>query len=74
MNVRGIADPVVQIIDESGGEVVYTLRIRGTGFRPQVFRQGKYRIRLGRPDEDRLKTFPGPSATVDNQEVMSISF
>ena len=68
------ADPVVQIVDESGGEVVHTLRIRGTRFLPQVFREGKYAICLGRPDEDRLKTFPGLSATVDNQEVINVSF
>jgi hypothetical protein len=74
LNVRGTEDPVVQIIDETGGEVVYTLRIRGSRFRPKVFREGQYTIRVGQPDEDQFKTFRGVSATVDNREVMTVSF
>jgi len=73
LNVRGIAHPVVQIIGESGGEVVYTLRIRGTRFRPKVSREGKYTIRVGQPDEDQFKRFRGVPAKVDNQEVMTVS-
>jgi len=42
----------VRIVGESGGEVVYTLRIPGARFRPEVFREGKYASRLGRTDED----------------------
>jgi len=44
--------PAVRIVGESGGEVVYTLRIPGARFRPEVFREGKYASRLGRTDED----------------------
>ena len=29
LNVTGLEDPVVQVVDESNGEIVYTLRIKG---------------------------------------------
>lgn len=41
------ANPVVQLIDETNGEVVYTLRIKGTTFRPKVFRHGTYTVKVG---------------------------
>ena len=34
LRFTGMENPVVQVIDEADGEVVYTLRIKGTGFRP----------------------------------------
>ncbi len=39
-------DPVIQIIDESANEVVYTLRIRGRILTPRVFRPGKYTVKV----------------------------
>ncbi len=74
VNVRGMVKAVVQVIDEANGEVVYTLRIRGTRFRPKVFHEGKYTIRVGEPDENRFKTFRGVPASVDGREVMEVSF
>lgn len=53
LEISGRADPVVQVIDEATGEVVYTLRIRGDRFRPMVFDAGvTYRVRVGEPDEN----------------------
>jgi alkaline phosphatase D len=40
-------DAVVQVIDESSGEIVYTLRIKGAEFRPKVFSSGTYTVRVG---------------------------
>lgn len=55
--VRGLDDPVVQVIDEQVGEVVYTLRIRGATFQPHVFRPGVYSLRIaGQPGPERLLT------------------
>jgi hypothetical protein len=55
LNVSGMQNPVVQVID-SGGEVVYTLRINGTSFRPKVFTPGAYTIKVGEPGTGRMKT------------------
>lgn len=54
LNIEGQTNPVVQIIDESNNEVVYTLRILGTSFSPKVFAKGTYTIRLG--EGDHVKT------------------
>jgi len=51
LRIRGMEDPVVQVVDEAGGEIVYTLRIKGDDFRPKVFSKGTYTIRVGeQPD------------------------
>ncbi len=44
--VEGATHPVVQVIDEFDGEVVYTLRIRGSTWSPKVFREGTYTIKV----------------------------
>jgi hypothetical protein len=52
-----MTNPVVQVAREPDGEVVYTLRIRGTAFRPRVFADGTYTIRVGEP----ARTDEGPA-------------
>jgi len=55
--VTGGSDPVVQVVDEADGTVVYTLRIAGTSFRPKVFREGSYTVHVG--EGDSRQTFRG---------------
>ena len=50
---------VVQVINETTNEVEYTLRIKGTSFRPPVFEKGKYTVRVGEPDREVWKEFKG---------------
>jgi alkaline phosphatase D len=57
VEVSGMEDPVVQVIEEPNGEIVYTLRIKGTSFRPRVFKEGLYTLKVGEPGTGRLKTF-----------------
>ena len=66
-----MTDPVVQVIDEANGEIVYTVRIKGTSFRPKVFKTGTYTIKVGEQDTGRIKTLknvqsimPGERQTV----------
>jgi alkaline phosphatase D len=44
-------NPVVQVIDQANGEIVYTLRIQGTSFTPHVFHDGLYTVKV--MDQDR---------------------
>ena len=46
LKIAGPANPVVQIIDKADGAIVYTLRINGNSFRPKVFKEGKYTIKV----------------------------
>ena len=59
ITVRGMRNPVVQVIDESNDEIIYTLRINGTSFKPKVFKKGKYTIKVGEPGTDKMKTLEG---------------
>jgi alkaline phosphatase D len=57
--VGRITDPVVQVIDDADSEIVYTLRVKGNTFRPMVFKEGAYNIRMGNPDTGQVKTWLG---------------
>ncbi len=50
LNIAGEDDPVIQIIDESNNEIVYTLRINGNSYQPKVFKKGLYTIKVGEGD------------------------
>ncbi len=72
--VEGIADPVVQVIDESNGETIYTIRAKGTSFRPKTFHPGAYTVRIGDQDHNNMKTLKGLKATPDNQSTKTLKF
>ena len=38
---------VVQLINERNNEVVYTIRVKGSSFKPKVFENGTYTIKVG---------------------------
>lgn len=52
LRIRGAANPVVQVIRESDGEILYTQRIAGRSFRPRVFAPGTYTVKVGRDTPD----------------------
>ena len=70
--VEGQEDPVMQVVDEDSGEIVYTLRINGTRFRPKVFRSGTYTVRVG--EGDRMKVLTGVrSAGEDDSSTIQVT-
>ncbi len=73
LEVRGKEDPVVQVIDECLGEVVYTLRIRGTRWRPKVFREATYTVKVG--EAGNWKTFESvASVPADDESTLKVEF
>lgn len=46
--VTGCDNPVVQVINEADGDILYTRRIKGPSFRPQVYAEGSYTVKVGR--------------------------
>jgi hypothetical protein len=52
--VRGQQNPVVKVVDEADGSWVYALRIRGTEFRPKIFKEGSYTIEVGEGDGKKI--------------------
>lgn len=47
-------DGVVQVIDESTGDVLYTVRARAGRFQPKVYSAGKHSVKVGRNQPDGL--------------------
>ena len=73
LRISRMNDPVVQVIAESDGEVVYTLRIKGTRFRPKVFAEGTYTVKVGELGTDRVKTLRGVKALPpDRKETLEV--
>jgi hypothetical protein len=44
---EGASNPVVQVIEEATGEILYTVRAQGGRFHPRVYSNGKYTLKLG---------------------------
>ena len=54
----GAERPVFQVIDESTGEIVYTVRHTAPKFRAPVYKQGSYTVKVGK-DRPNEKTHQG---------------
>jgi hypothetical protein len=70
LEIVGQEDPVVQVIEEASGEIVYTLRINGSSYRPKVFEEGRYTVRVGEGDSVQIlegveSLGPGESDTIE---------
>ena len=68
LSFSGLENPVVQVIDESDGDIVYTLRIIGTEYKPKVFKAGLYTIHAGEPGTERMKTIEHVQSIKDGIE------
>ncbi len=52
--VQNAQNPVIQVIEEVSGEIIYTRRIEGDRFRPGVFASGTYTAKIGRDRPDQV--------------------
>lgn len=73
LNVTGAKAPVVQVLDEAGKEVLYTLRVPASGFRPPVFAPGKYTLRVIEPETGKAKELKGVAAASGTAESLAVS-
>jgi hypothetical protein len=70
--VKGAIDPVVQVVEEKSGEILYTLRIQGSRFQPWVFAPGRYTVFVGDDHlgpESRRKALRGLVASPERNRV-----
>ncbi|MDF1859640.1 MAG: hypothetical protein P1U87_05460 [Verrucomicrobiales bacterium] len=58
------ANPVVQVITEADGEILYTVRIQGTSFQPAVYAAGTYTVKAGADKPDQV-SIEGIQASTD---------
>ncbi len=52
IEVAGVDRPVIQVVRERDGEVLYTRRVREPGFRAPVYGEGPFTLRVGRDRPD----------------------
>lgn len=71
LTINGVENPVVQVLDESGG-LVYNLRITGRQFQPHVFAAGSYTVRVLEPETGRMKEFEHLVAREANDETVEV--
>jgi hypothetical protein len=62
LRFENLVNPVVQVVEEKTGEVLYTVRVSGARFQPAVYAAGKYTVRVGR-DRPTGTTISGIEAT-----------
>jgi alkaline phosphatase D len=74
LEITGMRDPVVQLVSEDDGKIVYTLRIRGDTFVPKVFALGRYTLHVGEPGTDRMQTFEHVAAASQPQGSIAVVF
>lgn len=75
INVSGIVNPVIQIIDEATGEIIYTIRIKGVSFRPKVFKEGVYTVKVGEPGTEIMKALHSlHSISLDKEQTIEVKF
>lgn len=70
IKVSGRTNPVLQIIEEHTGEMVYSLRIKGKNFKPKVFARGFYTVRVGEPGAEKMIEKRKIEAKEINKEIL----
>lgn len=69
-----VQDPVVQVISETDGEILYTIRVQGNRFQPRVYSEGQFTVKCGKDRPDG-KTFENLTATTkESGEHLNVLF
>jgi hypothetical protein len=72
--IEGAEKPVVQVIAEATGEILYTVRLPGPRYQPPVFALGNYTIKIGRdrPDGPMLEHVPSQPQSPAGQRAIKL--
>ncbi|MCA9290085.1 MAG: discoidin domain-containing protein [Phycisphaerales bacterium] len=68
--LRGLADPVVRVTDETTGELIVAFRARGDVLRLPAITAGPFTIDVGDPDRDWWQTLTGVRPGADRIELI----
>ena len=76
LKISGMVDPIVEIVRQSDGEKVYTIRIKGTRFHGKVFADGLYTVRVGEAGTGKMKVFEDVEVTreADSSKIIEVDF
>ena len=74
LEFEGDVLPVIEVINDENGELVYTLRMKDKTFRPGVFKEGNYTIRAIQAGTGKTIHFSGLKTEKENTEKIKTSF
>jgi hypothetical protein len=74
LHFDGGDSPVVQVIAETTGELLYTVRVSGAKFQPPVFEAGRYTIKVGRERPDGVTLMGVAAGERDTIGTRTVSF
>lgn len=66
-------DPVIQLINETNDEIIYTLRIKGNKFTPFVFEPGTYTLNAGMTSAGFTKSLTDLSPASDQTQIIGLN-
>ena len=71
---EGAENPVVQVIEEATGDILYTVRVQGARFNPRVYSAGKHTVKIGRdkPDAQALAGLEAKPKAESGQRVVKL--
>ncbi len=72
LRFAGTKSPVVKVIRERDGEVVYSVRVQGDRFRPAVYEPGKYTIKVGQDRPEQAVMTGVTSGTMTDQRTEQV--
>lgn len=74
LEIRGVVRPVVEVYEEPGGELVYTLRLRENSWQPHVFSPGTFRVVVRDADAPPRKAeLRGLAALPQNPDIREVT-
>ena len=65
-------NPVVQVIEEATGEILYTIRVPGKTFQPPVYAAGNYTVKFGHDSADQFALEKINAGQISDVGVMKI--
>lgn len=75
LEIKGMSNPVIQVIDETKNEIIYSLRISSSLFDPKVDHIGKYTIKIGDPDLNEFKILQDLEPSLEkNKKTIEVVF
>ncbi|UCF34470.1 MAG: hypothetical protein JSV78_04040, partial [Phycisphaerales bacterium] len=74
IEIEGKNDPVIRVIEQSSGEIIYALRISGRRFHPWVLAPGKYTVEIGEPGTQRWRRIADLQASTEPQAPIRVAF
>src|SRR5438045_3695455 len=72
LEIRGIKEPLLEVVDERNGELVYCLRLAMASWQPHVFMAGKYTVRISEPESGKVKELKGLEAKAGNEAKLEV--